>query len=108
MKLQDPAEATGARCRFSSWAGLCSLTHLASLPCRMLLCARQECRPTEWIMQKVLRFSSLFFPTAYSVPVEMVARAMVASVLQPSGEKVEVLENKAIHQRGKAAPQPGT
>uniref|UniRef100_A0A8V0YP38 Protein HTATIP2 n=1 Tax=Gallus gallus TaxID=9031 RepID=A0A8V0YP38_CHICK len=74
----------------------------------MLLCARQECRPTEWIMQKVLRFSSLFFPTAYSVPVETVARAMVASVLQPSGEKVEVLENKAIHQRGKAAPQPGT
>lgn len=74
----------------------------------MLLCARQECRPTEWIMQKVLRFSSLFFPTAYSVPVETVARAMVASVLQPSGEKVEVLENKAIHQRGKAVPQPGT
>ncbi|OXB84196.1 UNVERIFIED_CONTAM: hypothetical protein H355_007079 [Colinus virginianus] len=56
----------------------------------------------------ILRPAARFFPTAFSVPVETVARAMVASVLQPSGEKVEVLENKAIHQLGKAVPQPGT
>uniref|UniRef100_A0A8C9LEN8 Protein HTATIP2 n=1 Tax=Pavo cristatus TaxID=9049 RepID=A0A8C9LEN8_PAVCR len=74
----------------------------------MLLCARQEFRPAEWIMQRLLGFSARFFPTAYTVPVETVARAMVASVLQPSGEKVEVLENKAIHQLGKTVPQPCT
>ncbi|XP_048801887.1 oxidoreductase HTATIP2 [Lagopus muta] len=74
----------------------------------VLLCARQEFRPMEWITQRILGFSARFFPSAYSVPVETVARAMVASVLQPSGEKVEVLENKAIHQLGKAVPQPGT
>ncbi|NXL86508.1 HTAI2 Oxidoreductase, partial [Alectura lathami] len=68
----------------------------------LLLCARQEFRPAEWITQRFLGAVAWFFPTAHTVPVETVARAMVASVLQPSGEKVEVLENKAIHQLGKA------
>lgn len=62
----------------------------------------------EWITQHVLGAVAWLFPTAYSVPVETVARAMVASVLQPGKGKVEVLENKAIHQLGKAQPQLGT
>lgn len=62
----------------------------------------------EWLTQRVLGAVAWLFPTAYSVPVETVARAMVASVLQPGGGKVEVLENKAIHQLGKAEPQLGT
>uniref|UniRef100_U3J8V0 Protein HTATIP2 n=1 Tax=Anas platyrhynchos platyrhynchos TaxID=8840 RepID=U3J8V0_ANAPP len=74
----------------------------------VLLCARQEFRPLEWLTQHVLGAVAWFFPTAYSVPVQTVARAMVASVLQPGGGKVEVLENKAIHQLGKAEPQLGT
>ncbi|XP_068546973.1 oxidoreductase HTATIP2 isoform X2 [Anas acuta] len=74
----------------------------------VLLCARQEFRPLEWLTQRVLGAVAWFFPTAYSVPVQTVARAMVASVLQPGGGKVEVLENKAIHQLGKAEPQLGT
>ncbi|XP_035188748.1 regulator of G-protein signaling 5 isoform X3 [Oxyura jamaicensis] len=74
----------------------------------VLLCTRQEFRPMEWITQRVLGAVAWLFPTAYSVPVETVARAMVASVLQPGGGKVEVLENKAIHQLGKAQPQLGT
>uniref|UniRef100_A0A8B9EJG8 Protein HTATIP2 n=1 Tax=Anser cygnoides TaxID=8845 RepID=A0A8B9EJG8_ANSCY len=79
-----------------------------SSPRRVLLCARQEFRPMEWITQHVLGAVAWLFPTAYSVPVETVARAMVASVLQPGKGKVEVLENKAIHQLGKAQPQLGT
>ncbi|KAM9186899.1 oxidoreductase HTATIP2 isoform 3-T3 [Mergus octosetaceus] len=74
----------------------------------VLLCARQEFRPMEWLTQRVLGAVAWLFPTAYSVPVETVARAMVASVLQPGGGKVVVLENKAIHQLGKAEPQLGT
>nr|XP_027319433.2 LOW QUALITY PROTEIN: oxidoreductase HTATIP2 [Anas platyrhynchos] len=74
----------------------------------VLLCTRQEFRPLEWLTQHVLGAVAWFFPTAYSVPVQTVARAMVASVLQPGGGKVEVLENKAIHQLGKAEPQLGT
>lgn len=82
--------------------------HCTILRPAVLLCARQEFRPMEWITQHVLGAVAWLFPTAYSVPVETVARAMVASVLQPGKGKVEVLENKAIHQLGKAQPQLGT
>ncbi|NXP21006.1 HTAI2 Oxidoreductase, partial [Scytalopus superciliaris] len=68
----------------------------------VLLCKRQESRPMEWITQQFLGVVAQVFPTAYSVPVETVARAMVASVLQPGKEKVDVLENRAIHELGKA------
>ncbi|XP_009643679.1 oxidoreductase HTATIP2, partial [Egretta garzetta] len=74
----------------------------------VLLCKRQESRPMEWMAQQFLGVVSWVFPTAYSVPVETVARAMVASVLQPGEGKVEVLENGAIHKLGKAVPQQGT
>lgn len=84
------------------------LTHLNCLLCRVLLCKRQECRPTEWITQQLLGAVAHVFPTANSVPVETVARAMVACVLQPGKEKVKVLENGAIHELGKAVPQQGT
>ncbi|NXA34152.1 HTAI2 Oxidoreductase, partial [Eudromia elegans] len=68
----------------------------------VLLCARQESRPAEWIAQKFIGLVARVFPTAYSVPVETVARAMVACVVKPGRGKVEVLENKAIHELGKA------
>ncbi|NWW80786.1 HTAI2 Oxidoreductase, partial [Climacteris rufus] len=68
----------------------------------VLLCKRQESRPAEWITQKFLGVVAWVVPTAYSVPVEMVARAMVACVLQPGQGKVQVLENRAIHELGKA------
>ncbi|KAM6263405.1 oxidoreductase HTATIP2 isoform 1-T1 [Spheniscus humboldti] len=73
----------------------------------VLLCKRQESRPAEWMAQQFLGVVARVFPTAYSVPVETVARAMVASVLQPGVGKVEVLENEAIHELGKAVPQQG-
>ncbi|XP_005050054.2 PREDICTED: oxidoreductase HTATIP2 [Ficedula albicollis] len=74
----------------------------------VLLCRRQESRPMEWIAQQFLGAVARVFPTAYSVPVETVARAMVACVLQPGEGKVKVLENRAIHELGKAVPQQGT
>ncbi|XP_027758739.1 oxidoreductase HTATIP2 [Empidonax traillii] len=74
----------------------------------VLLCKRQESRPMEWVTRQFLGAVARVFPTAYSVPVETVARAMVACVLQPGEEKVKVLENKAIHELGKAVPQQGT
>ncbi|XP_054021260.1 oxidoreductase HTATIP2 [Dryobates pubescens] len=73
----------------------------------VLLCKRQESRPAEWMAQRFLGAVAWLFPTAHTVPVETVVRAMVASVLQPGKGKVEVLENEAIHQLGKAAPQQG-
>ncbi|NXX83858.1 HTAI2 Oxidoreductase, partial [Urocolius indicus] len=76
--------------------------HCTILRPAVLLCKRQESRPVEWITQQFLRVVALVFPTVYSVPVETVARAMVANVLQPGKGKVEVLENRAIHELGKA------
>lgn len=74
----------------------------------MLLCARLESHPTEWVAQKVLGAMARMFPTAYSVPVATVARAMVASVLMPDGGgTVQVLENKAIHALGVPVAEPG-
>ncbi|NWR52926.1 HTAI2 Oxidoreductase, partial [Regulus satrapa] len=76
--------------------------HCTILRPAVLLCKRQESRPMEWIARQFLGAVAWVFPTAYSVPVETVARAMVACVLQPGKGKVKVLENGAIHELGKA------
>ncbi|XP_065505169.1 oxidoreductase HTATIP2 [Caloenas nicobarica] len=81
--------------------------HCTILRPAVLLCKRQESRPAEWVARQFLGVVAWVFPTAYSVPVERVARAMVACVLQPGEGKVEVLENAAIHRLGKAVPQQG-
>lgn len=44
------------------------------------------------------------FPTLWSVPTNTVARAMVNCALAPSGEKISLLDNKAIHDAGKPVP----
>lgn len=71
-------------------------------PCRVLLCDRQESRPSEWMIRKVLGVVAHAFPTAYSIPVVTVARAMVNNVVMPGSndQKVEILENAAIHALG--------
>ncbi|XP_062975370.1 oxidoreductase HTATIP2 [Elgaria multicarinata webbii] len=68
----------------------------------VLLCDRQESRPTEWIARKFLGLVALVSPTAMSVPTVTVARAMVNHVVMPGkeGQKAEVLENAAIHALG--------
>ncbi|XP_066472126.1 oxidoreductase HTATIP2-like [Tiliqua scincoides] len=68
----------------------------------VLLCDRQESRPSEWMIRKVFGVIAYAFPTAYSVPTVTVARAMVNNVVMPGneGQKVEILENAAIHALG--------
>ena len=61
------------------------------------MCNRQESRPGEAFAQVLLKPVSFLFPTAITTPVEVLARAMINNVVAP-GEKVELYENKAIHQ----------
>lgn len=69
---------------------------------RVLLCDRQESRPGEWMARKALGVVAHFFPTYMSIPVTTVARAMANLAVMPAkdGQKVEVLENAAIHALG--------
>ncbi|CAB1339669.1 unnamed protein product [Coregonus sp. 'balchen'] len=66
----------------------------------VLMVDRQESRPAEWFARKVLGPISSMFPTAMSIPIQSVTRAMLANTLIPAGEKVEILENKAIYDLG--------
>ena len=40
------------------------------------------------------------FPTFMTIPVETVAKAMLNKTLMPATDKVEILENDAIHHAG--------
>uniref|UniRef100_A0A7N4NNH2 Protein HTATIP2 n=1 Tax=Sarcophilus harrisii TaxID=9305 RepID=A0A7N4NNH2_SARHA len=68
----------------------------------VLLCNRKESRPAEWLARKF--FSSL--PTSWSkdhsVPITTVVRAMLNNLVMPSDKKMELLDNQAIHNLGKA------
>ncbi|XP_069479578.1 oxidoreductase HTATIP2 isoform X2 [Ambystoma mexicanum] len=74
----------------------------------VLMCDRQESRPAEWIARKFLGPISYIFPTSLSVPVTTLARAMVNNAVIPSDQKVELLDNKAIHMLGKLEEQKKT
>lgn len=69
---------------------------------RVLLVDRQESRPTEWMARKFLGAFSSAFPTAMSIPIGIVVRAMVVNSLSEEGAKMEILENKVIYNLGKA------
>ncbi|XP_053155975.1 oxidoreductase HTATIP2-like [Hemicordylus capensis] len=69
----------------------------------VLLCDRQESRPVEWMARKVLGVVAYFSPkTDHAISTATVARAMANNVVMPGreGQKVEVLENAAIHALG--------
>ncbi|XP_063293333.1 oxidoreductase HTATIP2 [Pelobates fuscus] len=66
----------------------------------VLLCDRKESRPTEWMTRKVLAPIAYMFPTALSVPVKVLVKAMVNNAVLQSDQKAELLENKAIHMLG--------
>ncbi|KAG8129723.1 putative Oxidoreductase HTATIP2-like protein [Naja naja] len=70
----------------------------------VLLCDRQESRPVEWVTRKVLGVAAHFFPTYMTIPTTTVARAMANIAVMPAkdGQKVEVLENAAIHALGQS------
>uniref|UniRef100_A0A667W7W3 Protein HTATIP2 n=1 Tax=Myripristis murdjan TaxID=586833 RepID=A0A667W7W3_9TELE len=69
----------------------------------VLLVDRQESRPAEWLARKVLGGFSFVSPTAMSIPIQAVAKAMVSNTLLQPEQKTEILENKAIYTLGKGA-----
>ncbi|KAJ8344346.1 hypothetical protein SKAU_G00316750 [Synaphobranchus kaupii] len=69
----------------------------------VLLVDRRESRPAEWMARKFLGAMSTVFPTALSIPIASVIRAMVVNTLVEGEKKVEILENKAIYDLGKVA-----
>uniref|UniRef100_A0A8C5VA57 Protein HTATIP2 n=1 Tax=Microcebus murinus TaxID=30608 RepID=A0A8C5VA57_MICMU len=68
----------------------------------VLLCDRQEFRPGEWLIRKFFGSLPKSWASGYSVPVETVVRAMLNNAVRPSSEKMELLDNTAIHHLGKA------
>ncbi|XP_012612187.2 protein HTATIP2 isoform X1 [Microcebus murinus] len=68
----------------------------------VLLCDRQEFRPGEWLIRKFFGSLPKSWASGYSVPVETVVRAMLNNAVRPSSEKMELLDNTAIHNLGKA------
>ncbi|XP_075044541.1 protein HTATIP2 [Mixophyes fleayi] len=73
----------------------------------VLLCDRQESRPSEWFARKMLVPISYMFPTAYSVPMTTLVKAMLNNMMLQSDKKVDLLENKAIHSLGDLGKQEG-
>ena len=58
---------------------------------------RNESRPLEAVARLVLWPVAKLFPTAITVPIEVVVRGMINNVVTPTEQTVEVFENKAIH-----------
>ncbi|XP_028012529.2 oxidoreductase HTATIP2 isoform X2 [Eptesicus fuscus] len=68
----------------------------------VLLCDRQESRPSEWLIRKFFGSLPESWASGHSVPVVTVVRAMLNNAVRPSDKKKELLDNKAIHDLGKA------
>ena len=58
---------------------------------------RNESRPLEAVARFVLTPVAKLFPTAITIPIDVVVRAMINNVITPTEKTVEVFENKAIH-----------
>lgn len=69
----------------------------------VLLVNRQENRPGEWLARKFFGAVSAVCSTSMSIPIQMVAKAMVSNTLLQPEQKTEILENKAITSLGKGA-----
>ncbi|XP_060074466.1 oxidoreductase HTATIP2-like [Ylistrum balloti] len=64
----------------------------------LILCNRQESRPSETFFKTVLKPMSYFFPTAVTTPVQVLARAMINDAIHPiRHDPVLLYENRAIH-----------
>ncbi|KAK3533893.1 hypothetical protein QTP70_033034 [Hemibagrus guttatus] len=67
----------------------------------VLLVNREESRPAEWVARKFFGAVASVFPTAMSIPITAVARAILINTLMEGERKSEILENKAIYNLGK-------
>lgn len=63
----------------------------------MLLGDREERRPFEIAAKVLMKPITWAFPTAISIPMSMVAKALVNKTVMPATDKVELLDNKAVH-----------
>ncbi|KAF6333186.1 HIV-1 Tat interactive protein 2 [Rhinolophus ferrumequinum] len=66
----------------------------------VLLCDREESRPSEWLVRKFFGSLPQSWASGHSVPVVTVVRAMLNNAVRPSDKKKELLDNKAIHDLG--------
>jgi len=69
----------------------------------MLLCDRQERRFGEKVANFALQPVFWACPTKFSVPTNTVAKAMIADLWRKTSNKVDIIENAAIHQLAKDA-----
>ncbi|XP_069761014.1 oxidoreductase HTATIP2 [Narcine bancroftii] len=67
----------------------------------VLMCDRQESRPMEWMARKVLVPVAYMFPMTITIPVLVVAKAMLNNVVLPFDKKIELFHNKDVHEMGK-------
>ncbi|XP_055340455.1 oxidoreductase HTATIP2-like [Paramacrobiotus metropolitanus] len=65
-----------------------------------LLTDRAERRPMEKVMVAMIKPVTCMFPTAISVPIEFLAKAMVASTISNEPAGVHIIDNKEIHRLG--------
>ncbi|XP_038558042.1 oxidoreductase HTATIP2 [Micropterus salmoides] len=68
----------------------------------VLLVDRQESRPSEWLARKFFSAFSAVCSTSMSIPIQVVAKAMVSNTLLQPEQKTEILENGAIASLGKS------
>nr|XP_019954957.1 PREDICTED: oxidoreductase HTATIP2 isoform X1 [Paralichthys olivaceus] len=68
----------------------------------VLLVDRRESRPGEWLARKFFGAVSAVCSTPMSIPIQVVAKAMVSNTLRQPEQKTEILENKAIGDLGKS------
>jgi len=62
-----------------------------------MLLSKKEGGAMASVSRAVLKPITWAFPTAISIPIPILARGMLNITLKPTAEKVELLENKAIH-----------
>ncbi|XP_045888271.1 oxidoreductase HTATIP2 [Micropterus dolomieu] len=68
----------------------------------VLLVDRRESRPSEWLARKFFSAFSAVCSTSMSIPIQVVAKAMVSNTLLQPEQKTEILENGAIASLGKS------
>ncbi|CAD5124529.1 DgyrCDS12807 [Dimorphilus gyrociliatus] len=68
---------------------------------KMLLGKRKECRITDFLGKAVLKPVIAVSPTAISIPIEMVAKAMLINSQNDIKEPVEVIDNAMCYKIGK-------
>ncbi len=73
----------------------------------LLMCQREESRPAEWLVQKLLTPMEYLSPGTMTSPTTTVAKAVINSILSPFSQAVEMFESKAIQRISKSETVKG-